>query len=403
MKILDFNEGKVNLGEALSDVKRMIETDMVGMCRNMLGEVFEKAIGLEFDEFMCIGRYQRKETRKNYRNGYRERKLLTQVGELNLKIPRARLESFNPSCVERYKRVDRHLNRLIRELYLSGVSTRKVEGIMKSLCGCGVSAGYVSNVTKALDEKVKEMSNMPIEKGIVFLFLDGIYVRVKVGLNAQRRVILVAYGVRRDGSRQLISWKIAKKESGSSWKSFLENIEVRGLKGGDLKLIIMDGAPGLWSGVEEVYPLVEKQLCWVHKLRNVSKYGSKKLSRECVQEAAKIMYAGSKGRADNMFRLWKRKWLDKIPKAVECLEKDYDKLVGFFAFDVSMHKMLRTTNVIERCFRELRRRVSPMGGCFQDTGSCNRIICSLFCYFNNKWSPKHQHIKIVEQYYKLVA
>jgi len=113
----------------------MIEDNMVGICRNMLGEVFEKAIGLEFDEFMCIGRYQRKETSKNYRNGYRERKLLTQVGELNLKIPRERLESFNPSCVERYKRVDRHLNRLIRELYLSGVSTRKVEGIMKSLCG----------------------------------------------------------------------------------------------------------------------------------------------------------------------------------------------------------------------------------------------------------------------------
>jgi len=393
MKTLELDISKVSLGEALVDVKEMIEGDYMEKSREVLQEAFRQAIGLEFDGVVGVERYSRSSKRQNRRNGYRERTLLTQLGEVNISVPRPRQGGFVPDCLERYRRVDRQVEALVREMYLAGVSTRKVRRVLETLCGCGVSAGYVSQVNKTLDKKVREFANSPLADNFAFLYLDGIYVKIKIGIKAQKRVILVAYGVRKDGSRRLISYKLGKQEGTGSWRSFLENLKVRGLKGHNLKLIIMDGAPGLWAAVEEVYPLVAHQLCWVHKLRNVAKYGTRQLRQECVEDAARIMYAGSEGKALKLFRAWRKKWQSKIPKAVACLEKDLDKLLAFFAFEGALHKMLRTTNVIERCFGEVRRRTKPMGGCFQNTASCNRIVFSLFAYFNQNWDRKTEHIK----------
>jgi len=200
----------------------------------------------------------------------------------------------------------------------------------------------------------------------------------------------------------LISFRLSKSESKASWRSFLENLKVRGLEGHNLELIIMDGCPGLWSAIEEVFPLVSHQLCWVHKLRNVSKYCPKRYRELCTQEAAKIMYAKSSGVALKLFRMWKKRWKDKSPKAVECLERDMDKLIAFFEFPSKFHKVIRTTNVIERCFGEVRRRLKVMGY-FQNTRSCNRIIFSLFFYFNNKWERRTERIKPIAEYFQTAA
>jgi transposase-like protein len=160
----------------------------------------------------------------------------------------------------------------------------------------------------------------------------------------------------------------------------------------------MDGCPGLWSAIDEVYPLVPHQLCWVHKLRNIAKYCPKKYRESCTQEAAKIMYAKTSGVAANLFREWRARWINLVPKAVECLEKDFDKLVPFFQFDPDFHKIIRTTNIIERSFEEVRRRLKVMGY-FQNTKSCKRIVLSLFSYFNNKWERKTERIVPIAQYF----
>jgi transposase-like protein len=293
----------------------------------------------------------------------------------------------------------------IKAMFLRGVSTRKVRNVLDCLCGEGVSASYVSEVTKALDAEVKAFENTPIDDGFAFLFLDALGVKIRLELKVKRYKVLVAYGIRRDGSRSLISFRVAHHEGTGTWRSFLENLKVRGLVGRNLELIIMDGCAGLWSAIDEVYPLVPHSRLWrdwVHKLRNIAKYCPKRYRESCTDEAAKIMYAQSSGVAAKLFRQWKARWINLVPKAVECLEKDFDKLIPFFEFSPEFHKVIRTTNVIERSFEEVRRRLKVMGY-FQNTKSCKRIVLSLFFYFNTKWERKSERIVPISQYFSPTA
>jgi transposase-like protein len=226
------------------------------------------------------------------------------------------------------------------------------------------------------------------------LFLDALTVKVRYELKAKKEKLLVAYGICSDGRRYLISYQRANSESYACWKAFLENLHVRGLKGRLLKLLVMDGAVGLWGAVQEVYPLVAHQLCWVHKLRNVSGYCPVRYRQECVRQAAGIMYAPSAGIAAKRFRTWRQQWQDKIPKAVASVEREFDRLIPVFEFPEPMRKIIRTTNVIERCFGEVRRRLKVMGY-FHNGRSCDRIVYALFDYFNTKWQRETEKIKQV--------
>ena len=402
MSLKQLNFSKHNLIIDLAEVKRMFGESLNQGCRYLLKQSLEQAMALDFYHHISARRYQRTPLRGGYRNGYRPRSLLTSVGVIELKVPRDREGEYQSEYIQRYKRVDKVVDKGIQAMFLRGVSTRKVGEVLEALCGAGVSASYVSQVTKALDAEVKAFQNAPVDDEFVFLFLDALEVKVRLGLKVKRFKLLVAYGIRRDGSRCLISYRLATREGTGSWRSFLENLVVRGLVGHNLELIIMDGCPGLWAAVEEVYPLVPHQLCWVHKLANISKYCPKKYRESCVGEAAKIMYGGSSTKAAKLFRQWKLKWIDKVPKAVKCLERDFDKLILFFEFPLEFQKVIRSTNVIERCFREIRRRLKVMGY-FQNTKSCKRMAFSLFYYFNVKWERKKERIYSVTEYFKAVA
>ncbi|MGB8658087.1 MAG: IS256 family transposase [Candidatus Zixiibacteriota bacterium] len=347
---------------------------------------------------MCTQRYERTPVRSGFRNGYRVRTLLTSVGVIELEVSRDRGGEYEPECFERYKRVHPVVDEGIKAMFLRGVSTRKVRHVLDCLCGSGVSASYVSQVTKALDQEVKAFENRPMDDDFAFLFLDGLGVKIRLELKVKRYKFLVAYGIRRDGSRSLVSFRWAHSEGTGTWRSFLENLKVRGLGGHNLELIILDGCLGLWSAIDEVYPLVPHQLCWVHKLRNVSKYCPKRYRQECSREAAGIMYAQTSTMAAKLFRPWKEKWIRLIPNAVVCLERDFDKLIPFFEFPPEFHKVIRTTNVIERSFKEIRRRLQVMGY-FQNTKSGKRIVLSLFFYFNHKWDRRTERIIPVVRYF----
>jgi transposase-like protein len=257
-----------------------------------------------------------------------------------------------------------------------------------------VSAGKVSSVLKELNQAVRDFAHVPIIDDIAFLFLDALTVSVRFGVKAKKVKLLVAYGITTDGQRRLISFQRANSESQACWQTFLENLKVRGLVGRPLRLITMDGGTGLWAAVQEVYPLDAHQLCWVHKLRNVAKYCRVSDREHCTQEAAKIMYAKTEKLACRQFRAWRKRWQRVAPKAVACLEKDFDKLLPIFTFPEPLRKMIRTTNVIERCFREVRRRLKVMGY-FQDSRSCDRIVYALFACFNDKWQRRSHYIQAV--------
>lgn len=390
---LDFD--KHNLVLAMSEVKNLFRMHFEQGCRYVAKRFYEKALAVDFDSFLSASRHERTSRRRGYRNGHRSRNLLTTVGALDIRVPRDREGQYQPDLFARYRRVDRSLEESIKAMFLGGASTRKVGDILDVLCGERLSASKVSTVVKELDQAVWDFANSPIDDDFLFLFLDALSVSIRFGLKAKKVKLLVAYGIKRDGRRQLLSFQRARSESYACWKAFVDNLHVRGLTGKNLKLIVMDGAPGLWAAVEEVYPFVEHQLCWVHKLRNVAKYCPKTLRQECVHQATQIMYAPSAGVAARRFREWKQHWQDKIPKAVNCVEKDFDKLIPVFEFPEEIRRMIRTTNVIERCFREVRRRLKVMG-CFQNSKSCDRIIYAIFNYFNTKWTRNAEKIKAIK-------
>jgi len=400
MRELDFSTH--NLAVDLREVKRMFEDDFNRGCRYLIKQAFEGIMRYEADDYLRADRYERCESRRSHRNGVRSRSLLTNVGVVDLTVPRVRDGGYSPDIFERYKRVHDVLDRGIREMFLQGVSTRKVRDVLDVLCGTGVSAGYVSQVTKQLDAEVRRFANEPIDDDFAFLFLDALSMKIRYEIRAKRRMVLVAYGIRKDGSRRLLSFKVARSEGTGTWRSFLENLQVRGLRGHNLELVILDGAPGLWAAIEEVYPLVPHQLCWVHKLRNIAKYGPRSQSEACVSEAAQIMYASTSTQAAKLFRAWKRRWQKINPRGVECLERDFDRLIPFFEFDPSFHRIIRTTNVIERSFKEIRRRLKVMGY-FQNERSCKRIVLSQMYYFNGKWDKKKERIQPIATYFEKAA
>jgi len=391
-----------NVAICMSEVKDMFRMHFEHGCRYVAKRVYQKILAADFDSFINAGRNERTARRRGYRNGYRSRSLLTSVGLIDLKVPRDRDSKYCSDLFARYQRVDSSLEETIRAMFLQGVSTRKVGDILDVLCGQRLSASKVSTIIKELDQAVSDYANHPIVDNFVFLFLDALSVKVRFEIKAKRVKLLVAYGIRADGTRELISFQRANSESTACWKSFLDNLYVRGLKGRTLKLISMDGGRGLWSAIEDIYPSIAHQLCWVHKLRNVAKYCPKRFQKECVNQAARIMYAKSSTIAAREFRLWKKRWQSKIPNAVNCIEKDFDKLIPIFDFPENIRKMIRTTNVIERCFREVRRRLKVMGY-FQNSKSCDRIIYAIFNYFNGKWKRTTAKIKTINQLTKKAA
>jgi putative transposase len=390
---LDFDSHNVVL--ALSEVQDLFRRHFERGCRYVTQRVYEKILAVDFDGFIGADRHQRTSRRRGQRKGYRSRCLVTSVGVLDRQVPRDRQGKYRPALWARYQRVDRSLEATIRAMFLSGVSTRRGSDVLDALCGERLSASKVSPVVKEFDQAVRAFGNCPIEDKVVFLFLDALSVRIRFGLKAKRVKLRVAYGIGADGTRQLLGFQRAKLESYACWKTFVDNLPVRGLTGKNLKLIVMDGAVTLWAAVEAVYPFVEHQLCWVHKLRNVANYCPKHYRPECVRQAAQIMYAASGALAAQRFRAWKKQWQDKIPKAVACLERDFDKLIPVFGFPEAIRKMIRTTNVIERCFREVRRRLKVMGY-FQNSPSCDRIVSAIFHYWNTKWQRPNEKIKAIK-------
>jgi putative transposase len=398
----ELNFSRHNLAVDLDEVKEMFGAHLEGGCRHLVREVLGWAMECDLREQLQASWNERTDERLGYRNGFRERVLLTSFGEIELKIPRDRQGLYKPDYFQKYKRVDKTVDESIRAMFVRGVSTRKVGEVLEVLTGRSVSSGYVSQVCKALDETVRVFENSPLDDDYAFLFLDGLHVRIRCELHVKSLVLLFAYGIKGDGTRRFLSFRLVRKESYKSYLSFLENIEARGLKGKNLKLIIMDGALGLWSAIEEVYPEIPHQLCWAHKLRNVSKYCPRRHQTKCLSEASKIMYAKSPKVAARFFREWKAKWGGQVPKAVACLERDFDKLIPVFEFPEEIRKIIRTTNVIERCFREVRRRLKVMGY-FQDNRSCKRIVMSLVEYFNVKWTRRRERIGSIAKHFQNAA
>jgi putative transposase len=322
-----------------------------------------------------------------YRNGYYLRGFATVFGTIRLRIARARGKSFLPPGLKQFQRRAPELAMLIREAFLRGLSTRQVGRVVSTLTGEVVSAQTVSRLIRDLDDAVRQFHLAPLRDEWAYLFLDGVSLRVRRPAGRKRVQMLVAYGVRRDGRRQLLAFLRSQGESQSAWEGLLGDLYRRGLHGENLQLILTDGCAGLAAAIETVYPRVLHQRCWVHKMRNILEHVRQRDYDEVKRGAQAIYRAQGRRQAEAAFRAFRHRWQREYGPMVRRLERDLPELLSFFSFPRHLWKKLRTTNVIERCFVEVRRRTRPMV-CFVNVKSVDRIIYSIFQRFTLEWKSR---------------
>jgi putative transposase len=346
------------------------------------------------DQWMELDPYQRADGEREYRNGFYERDYVTRMGTIRLRIARTRNKNFLPAGLERFQRRAEEVAMLIREAFLRGISTRQVGRVVAILTGEAVSAQTVSTLTRNLDQAVRQFHQARLEDEWAYLFLDGVSLRVRRPAGRKRVQMLVAYGVRRDGSRQLLAFLRSQGESQSDWEGLLQDLYRRGLEGKNLQLIVTDGCPGLAAAIPTVYPRALHQRCWVHKMRNILEKVRKSDYDQVKSDAQAIYLAGSRKEAQAACRCFAARWRKSYPTVVRQLQRDLPELLSFFNFPQHLWRKLRTTNIIERCFVEVRRRTRPMV-CFVNVESVDRIIYSIFQRFNLDW--KNRTLKLFTQ------
>ena len=315
------------------------------------------------------------------RNGFYPRHLMTELGDIELHVPRTR--RFCPTEVlKSYARRAPEIDRVILAGFVLGLSTRKVGEVLLPLLGRPVSAATVSRLAKTLDAAVAAFHRRPLKDVYKALVLDGVVLARRTGAGALRRPVLVALGIRHDGKKEIIDFRLAASESAAEWERFLTDLWRRGLTGDGLEVICADGGQGLIAALPTVYPTIPLQRCWAHKIRNILDK-VRKADRDAVKaDLHAIMNAPNRPKALSAARRFADAWEETYPKAVACLRNDLDDLLTCFRYTtLAERKQVRTTNAIERRFREVRRRTRPMGT-FQDRTSMDRILFAVFTYQN---------------------
>jgi len=362
--------------------------------RKLTRNLIEDTLDEEMIQYQQRERYQRTSERLDYRNGYYHRDLDTTLGPIeNIAVPRSRHGLFKTMTFKRYQRRQQAVNDVVCNAFLRGISTREVAGVLKPILGTNISASAVSRITKSLDTQVKAFHQRKLLNEYQFLFLDGIAISVKGALKAKKILILVAYGITIFGKKELITFRIANSESNNACEGFLNDLFKRGLEGKNLKLVITDGSKGFINAVDLVYPHARHQRCWVHKLRNCTKHLKKCDIKSFKLDARKIYNASSHREAVAAFKNLRKYWTRAYPQVVKLIEQDLDSLLAFLEIPIKeqfrefIRRQIRTTNIIERAFREVRRRTRPVG-CFTNNDSVSRIIYAIFHRLNSKWQDK---------------
>lgn len=347
-------------------------------------EFLEALMGYERQCFLKAHPYERSAGRVDQANGFYRRQLTTRLGVLNLTVPRTRSGCFHPQVLPRYQRREPIINEALKQVFLLGVSTRQAGRALATLVEDAVSAATVSAVAKALDRSVQAFHRRSLRGHYRYLFLDGVSVRIRLVGKVQRRMVLCAYGITLEGQRELIDFHLVNAEGQESWYDFLWHLWNRGLRGEPLELIATDGQLGLAKAIARLWPAVAHQRCWAHKLRNLENK-LKASQQPCLEEAKLIYQADHRTQAIQRFRQWRKRWQARAPKAVACLEADLEELLAFFDCPKAHWKRLRTTNVIERLFVEVRRRIRTMCA-FTTRSSCERILFAVFDRMNQHWT-----------------
>lgn len=378
-----------NVSRALREINAFeTEGDFKPQARQALKQLLEKRLEEEMAEYLGVARYEHAAERCDYRNGHYVRHLLTEMGDLQLIVPRSRKGKFPSKLMGRYARRCSSVDQVLLACFCLGLSTRKAASVLAPILGETVSASTISRIARELDHQVQLYHNRELVDQYRYLFFDGVVLKSKGALKVQKKILLCAFGITVEGRHEMIDFYPAASESGACWEAFLRDLYKRGLQGNPCQLVASDGGTGLHQALQIVYPKTDLQRCWAHKTRNVLDK-VKKIDQPAVKRAlARISHAANRREATQAYWRFSSRWAKTYPRALACLKKDFEQLLTFFKIkDSQMWSRLRTTNLIERAFREVRRRTRPMG-VMAHTDSLQRIVFAVFHHLNKNWSEQ---------------
>jgi putative transposase len=349
-----------------------------------LKELLEGVLEAERDRLVACDWYQRSQGRCDERAGYRSRSLVTALGKITgLRVPRMRKKRFQTRLWGYYKRRATPIERAVMESFLCGVATRKVKRALRSILGDGVpSHQAVSRVVAGLNRSLKEWQARPIDDDIEVLYLDGVFLRIKER-GIKKRPTLFAMGITKDKKVRILGFHHAWQESADEWQAFIHTLHERGLRGRSLKVVVADEAGAIAAAVALLWPDAILQVCTFHKMKNLVKaLKGNPLKKLIIQDARAIWKATSKAGALAAISRFRHRWAKSHPKAVRNFLKNADLTLSHFSLPPSMWIKARTTNLLDRFFREIRRRINPMGP-FMDRQSASRILFAIADTYNN--------------------
>jgi transposase-like protein len=352
-------------------------------------EAVQAILEVEMAECLQAGKHERNEQRLGYRSGYYRRRLITRVGTLWLRVPQDRGGQFSTQVFEQYQRSEKALVASLAQMYVQGVSTRKVAAITEELCGHEFSASSISAITARLDEQLAQFSRRPLTETFPYVVVDARYERVREGGVIVSRAILVALGIDWNGRRQVLAVEYANRESQSSWRDFLLHLKERGLKG--IQFLVSDDHPGLKAAIREVLPGVWWQRCYVHFLRNALDYLPRKADDDCLQELRWMYERRDVEEARRDLRLWLEKWAGKYPKLCAWVETNIEETWTFYRLPVTHHKHMKSTNLLERFNQEIKRRTLVVR-IFPDEASCLRLVRAVASEQHEEWMEGSRYL-----------
>ena len=354
-------------------------------------EMVQEVLEAEMDEILGARKGERTAERVGYRSGYYSRSLVTRVGKLELRVPQDRAGRFSTEMFERYQRSEKALVACLAEMYVQGVSTRKVKAITEELCGHAFSASSISRINQTLDEELKKFATRHLDEEYPYLILDARYEKVRDDGVIRTRAVMIAIGINWDGRRSVLAVELANRESTTSWREFVLSLKQRGLRG--VEFVVSDHHSGLKKAIGELLPEAMWQRCYVHFLRNALDYLPRKADDDCLQELRWLYDRRNLEESRRDLTAWLQKWQQKYPKLCNWVEENIEETFSFYRLPLQHHKHLKSSNMLERLNEEIKRRTHVVR-IFPNEDSCLRLVRALATEMHENWIEATRYLNM---------
>ncbi len=369
-------------GKTLEEICEVLISEGLPGVREAIEILINMAMRMEREKAIGAGPYERTEDRRGYANGFKPRVIHTRMGAIEAQLPQVRGMSFYPQALERGQRSERALKVAVAEMYIQGVSTRKVREVTEALCGFEISSTDVSRAATILDDELSQWRNRDLGQ-YAYVYLDARYEKVRQGGVVRDAAVLWAVGVNMAGYREVLGVSVALSEAEVHWREFLESLKRRGVSG--VQLIISDAHTGLAAARRSVFPGVAWQRCQFHLSQNAQAYVPRQdMRKQIAQDLRDIFNSPTGETARTQLMLVCEKYRKRIPKLAEWLENNIPEGFTVYAFPRAHHRRIRTSNVMERGNREIRRR-TRVATLFPGEDSCLRLVGSVLMEMHEDW------------------